>query len=93
MLNEQDLDQKLDFCNAVIKLADEFDLSITSWYRSPKRNESVGGKPTSKHLRGLAVDVVLDKKEDTDNFTKRVNQYGLVWLNEGDHIHCQIKGG
>jgi uncharacterized protein YcbK (DUF882 family) len=30
---------------------------INSAYRSPEHNARVGGKPTSSHLKGLAVDI------------------------------------
>ena len=30
---------------------------INSAYRSPEHNAKVGGKPTSSHLKGLAVDI------------------------------------
>lgn len=29
---------------------------VTSWFRSPKLNQAVGGSPTSQHQRGEAVD-------------------------------------
>jgi hypothetical protein len=29
---------------------------ITSWYRCPKLNAKVGGVPTSRHVKGLAID-------------------------------------
>lgn len=30
---------------------------VSSCYRSPKVNKAVGGKPTSKHIQGLAADI------------------------------------
>lgn len=35
-------------------------LIVNSWYRSPKYNALVGGKRTSQHIRGEAVDIHLD---------------------------------
>lgn len=32
---------------------------ITSWYRSPALNKAVGGKPTSAHLSGTAIDFCI----------------------------------
>ena len=34
--------------------------TITSSWRSEEHNKSVGGKPNSAHLRGLAVDIACD---------------------------------
>jgi zinc D-Ala-D-Ala carboxypeptidase len=35
---------------------------ITSWYRSPALNKAVGGKPTSAHLSGTAIDFCIKGK-------------------------------
>ncbi|WP_018463498.1 D-Ala-D-Ala carboxypeptidase family metallohydrolase [Segatella paludivivens] len=35
-------------------------LIVNSWYRSVKYNASVGGKRSSQHIRGEAVDIHLD---------------------------------
>ena len=66
-----------------------FPASITSWYRSPKRNKRVGGAASSMHLLGLAVDVVLDSREDVNSFTLLAKRMGLWVLDEQDHIHIQ----
>ena len=37
------------------------ELIITSGYRCEKWNRKVGGSPTSSHLKGLAVDIGIDR--------------------------------
>ena len=37
---------------------------ITSGYRCEKHNKEVGGKPTSSHLKGIAVDIKCDNSLD-----------------------------
>ncbi|MGL6063893.1 MAG: D-Ala-D-Ala carboxypeptidase family metallohydrolase [Fusobacteriaceae bacterium] len=39
-------------------------LAITSWYRSPSHNSSVGGASRSGHLSGLAVDFRSSRSHD-----------------------------
>ena len=39
---------------------------INSGYRTHEHNKSVGGKPDSSHLKGLAVDIAC--KNSTDRF-------------------------
>ncbi|MDH4379906.1 MAG: D-Ala-D-Ala carboxypeptidase family metallohydrolase [Vampirovibrionales bacterium] len=34
-------------------------ITITSGYRSPQHNKTVGGHPLSYHLRGMAADIVV----------------------------------
>jgi len=77
------------FTLAVVALALEVPLSVTSWIRSPARNGIVGGHPDSYHLSALAVDVVPDNPADTDKIKARAARLGLKALNEGSHIHLQ----
>lgn len=79
----------MDFCLGIQALAVEFELSVTSWFRSATRNISVGGKDVSWHLAGLAVDIVLDKFEDKENFKARAERLGFQVINEGDHYHLE----
>jgi uncharacterized protein YcbK (DUF882 family) len=65
--------------------------SVTSWIRSVKHNAEVGGAVNSRHILGLAVDVVLDEMTEDKKaaFMKDCRRYSLVPLDEGDHIHVQ----
>jgi uncharacterized protein YcbK (DUF882 family) len=70
-------------------LAVLFPLSVTSWLRSRKHNEQVGGVTNSRHLLGLAVDVVLDDTTQTAEFRVLAIQLGLQVIIEEDHVHVQ----
>jgi hypothetical protein len=77
------------FAHQISDLSARYELSVTSWWRSAKHNAAVGGAPTSLHVKGLAVDVVLDPGEDKAEFLQSVHDVGLHYLDEGDHIHIQ----
>ena len=64
--------------------------SVTSWIRTPKRNKRVGGVPHSKHLSGLAVDLVPDSR-DWKPIIHAFRIRGLKVLVENDHLHVQVK--
>ncbi|MDR1834352.1 MAG: hypothetical protein LBQ96_00935 [Fusobacteriaceae bacterium] len=49
---------------------------ITSWYRSAKINDAVGGSDSSEHREGLAVDFYLDKTNPAAEFN-RIAKSGL----------------
>lgn len=61
-------------------------MTVTSWWRLPKRNAEVGGVVTSMHLLGLAFDIV----PVTQNNMASLRAMGLSVLDEGDHIHAQF---
>jgi len=77
------------FTEKVGALMGAYPASITSWYRSPKRNKRVGGSSTSLHMLGLAVDVVLDSRTDLEGFTALAKRLRLWVLDEQDHVHIQ----
>lgn len=77
------------FALLVEDLARLFPVSVTSWFRSRAHNAKVGGKPTSKHLQGLAVDLVLDPGVDKVRLITTARAWGLAVLDEGDHLHVQ----
>lgn len=62
---------------------------LTSFWRSPEHNASVGGSPNSQHLVALAFDFVPDDWAQAPAFLALAQQLDLVALNEGDHIHVQ----
>lgn len=65
--------------------------SVTSWYRTEKRNKKVGGRPTSRHLKGLAVDVVYDEPLGRAHRQAIADKHGLILLHEKDHDHVTLK--
>ena len=81
----------IDFVIAALMLRGLFPFSVTSWIRSEKRNKEVGGVVNSYHLFGLAVDVVLDNPADKGRFIKAAQQLGLDAIDEGDHVHVEVK--
>jgi len=64
--------------------------SVTSWYRTESRNKAVGGVPNSKHLRGLAVDIVTDNAYDKNRLRDILTSFDLEVIVESDHIHVEI---
>jgi uncharacterized protein YcbK (DUF882 family) len=83
------------FCHAVGFLCQTLDASVTSWWRSPKRNAAVGGHANSLHKQGLGCDLVLDdmSSEKRTELVKMATDLGLRALDEGDHIHLQVVTG
>jgi hypothetical protein len=69
-----------------------FPFSVTSWGRTAQRNArpEIAGKPNSRHLLWLAVDVVLDDPAKEADFMTEARRLGLGCLNERDHIHVQV---
>lgn len=61
---------------------------LTSWYRSPSHNRSVGGAADSQHLLGLGVDFAGDKWARAE-LELRARAHGLTPVLEGDHLHLQ----
>lgn len=50
---------------------------INSGYRTIRHNESVGGKPQSSHLKGLAVDISCTNSRDRYNLLEAIKQVGF----------------
>jgi len=64
------------------------DSFVTSWWRSPGHNASVGGSRDSQHLIGTAFDVITK----TGARAAQINQLrraGFRVVDELNHIHVQ----
>lgn len=49
-----------EFTAAAVQYCMAMDASVTSWIRTPQRNTEKGGTKNSRHLTGMAIDVVYD---------------------------------
>ena len=66
-----------------------YNFSVTSWIRTRGRNTAVGGAANSRHLLGLAVDVVFDNRDEEVPFVETALTLDLQCIREGDHLHVQ----
>ena len=81
--------RELSFPQAIIAISKDVPLSVTSWIRSWERNRKVRGTRLSKHLEGLAVDILLDSPKDTPKLLKLARKYCLKILFQDTHIHLE----
>ena len=70
-------------------------IRITSGFRTPELNKAVGGKPTSQHTKGEAVDITAINKADnkelfelckTLDFDQLIDESNLTWI----HISYKV---
>lgn len=81
--------QLLHFVVRVHALCRKFDGSVSSWIRTAKRNQLVGGAPHSEHLSGFAMDVVWDDPPAIAVVQTEAADLGLKVIRESDHDHIQ----
>lgn len=63
------------------------DIKVTSWWRTPWRNKSVGGVEGSLHLIGWAFDVLTP----TPTHKSKLKSIGFgTIIDEGTHTHAQV---
>jgi uncharacterized protein YcbK (DUF882 family) len=80
-----------DIAAIALTLCEQYGASVTSWYRTPRRNRAVGGHPSSLHLKGLAVDLVADDPSAHPTIAAHARRLGLVAIQEEDHVHIQAR--
>ena len=68
---------------------------INSGYRTPTRNEKVGGAKYSYHMRGMAADIRINgmtAKEIANKLNKIIpNECGIIVYNKWVHIDTRTK--
>lgn len=87
---------KDDVLSKLKQVQSNFDLplTITSGYRSPKRNAKAGGASKSSHMTGEAVDVKFDgDQESTNRFIQIASQagFGGIGVYRPGSVHLDIR--
>lgn len=82
----------LSFFLSVIFLCYKHHGSVSSWGRTPKHNNEVGGVNNSYHQLWMGVDVILDLMVENGQFEADAKKLGLDPILEGDHYHLQPLG-
>lgn len=66
-------------------------VNINSGFRTPKHNAEVGGKVTSSHLKGLAVDISCTNSTDRFKLEGILREVGFTRIGMGStFIHVDI---
>jgi zinc D-Ala-D-Ala carboxypeptidase len=61
---------------------------VSSWYRGPKLNDAVGGRATSQHCKGEAVDFICPKFGTVDQVFDRIKSSNIQY----DQLIVEKKG-
>lgn len=78
------------FLDAIMAFCHFTNASVTSYGRSRKHNEDVGGKVFSPHQFWLGCDVVYDDLPVPSAVAhETAERLGLFLISEGDHDHLQ----
>jgi len=82
-----------DFWERAAVLAKLYPYSVHSGGRTPKYNDSVGGKKDSWHIMWMALDGILDNPDDGYPLKERAKRMGLeVQLKDGGNFHMEPLG-
>ena len=78
--SQEVIDNLRALCRNVLepaRVADREPIYITSGYRGPALNKSVGGKPTSQHLRGEAADLQVRGVKNLRKLYNAIKEHGV----------------
>lgn len=91
MFDDKTIHKQKNFADTVLSLGCVYNVSVTSWGRTPKHNKAVGGEKDSKHMQWLAVDLVIDEERDREPVIRYLRDCGCFVLDEGTHIHVHSR--
>lgn len=89
----------------LMRFASIAEITLTSWYRDPIRNAQVGGAPGSRHLQGLAIDIVVStgfaanvftlgqaSRQIYEDIAAQWRRFGPIFQVEleSDHLHLEL---
>lgn len=80
----------LTFCLHVRALAKQFNITIISWWRSPKHNAILDGHERSFHLEGLAADIFPDDPADLGPIADKARALGLQVSPGNSTVHVEL---
>lgn len=77
------------------RVRDNFErpVNITSAYRSPEHNRSVGGEYNSKHTKGLAADFYIDEVDPLQiaQYLESIGIQGIGWYPQDGFVHVDTR--
>lgn len=91
-----DEDDGIDFVSDAEKFKNDFGVSFSSTFRTPERNDQVGGTGNSYHLKGQAADIPTanlsaEDRKAVKSYWNGLGSYDVI--DEGDHIHVEPRTG
>lgn len=80
----------ITFCLHLRALAEQFNISVLSWWRTAKHNADVKGHPESFHLEGLAADLDPDDPADQQPIADAARALGLQVSLSKRGVHVEL---